>query len=140
MDDKGRVSIPARFREALGGLQDERLVLSPFQDRDAVGLEAFPLSVWRQKEENLGKNHAFDTENLDLIYSSVGLATDCTVDAQGRILVPPDLRTLARLGRDIAFSGHIHSFRLWDAATWRDVLEKARRIYANPNGLIKLNV
>lgn len=140
MDDKGRVSIPARFREALGGLQDERLVLSPFQDRGAVGLEAFPLSVWKAREEKIGLNHDFDVDNLDLIYSSVGLATDATPDAQGRILVPPDVRTDAKLGRDVAFSGHIQSFRIWDAETWRGVVEKAKQIYANPGGLVKLNV
>jgi len=140
MDEKGRVSIPARFREALGGLQDERLVLSPFEDRGAVGLRVFPLSVWRRKEEKLVENHDFDVDNLDLIYSSVGLATDCTLDGQGRILVPPDLRADARLGRDIAFSGHIQSFRMWDAETWRGVLAKAKQIYANPDGLKRLTV
>jgi MraZ protein len=140
MDDKGRVSIPARFREALGGLQDERLVLSPFNDRGAVGLEAFPLSVWRRREEEVRKNHAFDVDNLDLIYSSWGIATDCTPDAQGRILVPPDVRKEAGLGRDLAFSGHDESFRLWDADTWRAVLQKAKRIYENPDGLKRLNI
>lgn len=140
MDDKGRVSIPARFREALGGLQDERLVLSPFADRGAVGLEAFPYSVWRDQEKKLRENHRFDVDNLDFIYTSVGLAADCAPDAQGRILVPPDLRAEARLGRDIAFSGHIDSFRLWDAATWRAVLQKAKQVYANASNLTKLSV
>jgi len=140
MDEKGRVSIPARFREALGGLQDERLVLSPFEDRGKVGLEAFPHSIWRDKEEKLRANHKFDEKNLDLIYLSVGLATDATIDGQGRILVTPDLRNEAKLGRDIAFSGHIDSFRLWDAATWREVLAKARQVYADPAELTKLSV
>jgi MraZ protein len=140
MDDKGRVSIPARFRETLGGLQDERLVLSPFEDRGTVGLEVFPYSVWRENEKKLRENHRYDRTTLDYIYRSVGLAADCTPDAQGRILVPPDLRSEGRLGRDIAFSGHIDSFRMWDAETWRAVLKKAREVYAEPTELLKLTV
>ncbi len=129
MDEKGRVAIPARFREALGGLQDERLVLAPFEDRGSIGLEAFPYSAWRRLEENLQANHPHDPRSLDLIYARVGLAVDCQPDSQGRILVPPDLREEAGLKRDVAFQGHIDTFRIWDAATWRQVKAGARKVF-----------
>jgi MraZ protein len=129
MDEKGRLSIPARFREVLGGLQDERLVLAPFEDRGSIGLEAFPLSAWRELEDKLKGNHPFDAASLDIIYARVGLSVDCQPDAQGRILVPPEARDAGGLGRDIAFSGHIETFRLWDADTWRQVVTNARKVY-----------
>jgi MraZ protein len=129
MDEKGRVAIPARFREVLAGLGDERLVLAPYEDRNSVGLEAFPFSAWRKLEENLQGNHPFDERTLDLIYARVALAVDCLPDAQGRILVPPDLREDAGLKREIAFQGHIATFRIWDAEVWRTVRSGARQVF-----------
>jgi MraZ protein len=138
MDEKGRVSIPARFREVLGELQDERLVLAPFEDRGFVGLEAFPHAAWRDLEEKLKANHPFDGASLDLIYARVGLSVDCQPDAQGRILVPPEAREAGGLRREVAFSGHIGTFRIWEADTWRQVVASARRVYGNAAELTKV--
>lgn len=132
MDEKGRVAIPARFREVLSGLGDERLVLAPYEDRGRIGLEAYPFSAWQRLEENLQGNHPHDGDSLDLVYARVGLAVDCQPDAQGRILMPPELRQEAGLKREVAFQGHITTFRIWDADTWRQVKDNARRIFASP--------
>jgi MraZ protein len=138
MDEKGRLSIPARFREVLGGLQDERLVLAPFEDRGYVGLEAFPHAAWRDLEEKLKGNHPFDAASLDVIYARVGLSVDCQPDAQGRILVSPEARQAGGLRREVAFSGHIDTFRIWDAETWRQVVANARKVYADPKQLTQV--
>ena len=139
MDEKGRLSIPARFREALGGLQDERLVLAPFEDRGSIGLEAFPHAVWRDLEEKLKANHPFGAAGLDLIYARVGLAVDCQPDSQGRILLSPEARQAGALRREVAFSGHIHTFRIWDAKTWRQVVGNAHKIFGKPKDLTNVS-
>lgn len=136
MDEKGRVSIPSRFREALGGLRDGRLVLAPFVDRGFVGIEVFPFDAWLEFEKALEThNNPNEEVTLDMIYARVSSSSECTLDAQGRILVPPELRELAGLGRDVAFSGHIGTFRLWDADAWRTVSAKAREVFPSAKSL-----
>src|SRR2546428_11974552 len=51
VDDKGRVAIPARFREVLSGLQDERLVVTKFRRRGRPCLDVYPLSGRQRFEE-----------------------------------------------------------------------------------------
>ena len=138
MDEKGRLSIPARFREVLVALQDERLVLAPFEDRGSVGLEAFPYETWQDLEEKLKANHPFDARSLDIIYARVSLSVDCQPDAQGRILLPPEARETGGLRREVAFSGHIDTFRIWDAQTWRQVVANAQKVYADPTQLTQV--
>jgi MraZ protein len=52
----------------------------------------------------------------------VGHATDLQMDAQGRVLIPPNLREYANLTRDAVLIGQANRFELWDEAAW-----KARR-------------
>src|SRR3954449_6998966 len=62
VDDKGRVAIPARFREALAGLQAERLVVTKYGMRDAKCLDVYPLAAWLQLEERLLTRNRFDPQ------------------------------------------------------------------------------
>ena len=60
VDEKGRVAIPARFREALSGLQEERLVLTKFAVRQHRCLDIYPLAAWRELEKRLLGKSRFD--------------------------------------------------------------------------------
>ena len=60
VDDKGRVAIPARFREALSGLQEERLVVTKYAIRGVRCLDVYPLAAWRQLEVRLQSQKRFD--------------------------------------------------------------------------------
>lgn len=140
MDEKGRVAIPARFREALSGLQDERLVITQFRDRGHNCLDGYPYSSWRQLEERLLANHRFDPENADLIDAYVSAAVDCQIDGQGRILVPQYLREYAGLKRDVIFTGRIDMFRLWDQQSWGIVSSAAQKIFDDTERLKALKI
>lgn len=140
MDDKGRVAIPARFREALAVLQDERLVITQFRYRGHSCLDGYPYSSWRQLEERLLANHRFDPENADLIDAYVSAAVDCQLDSQGRILVPQNLREHARLKRDVMFTGRIDMFRLWDQQAWGTVSEASQKIFDDTERLKALKI
>ncbi len=121
IDDKGRVAVPVLFRQALVGLQDERLVLTKFRLRKRRCLDVYPLSAWRRFEDNLLSRNRFDPKLVQFRNVYVSGATECALDAQGRILVPQLLREYAGLKRDVMITGDVDKFRLWDAQTWHEV-------------------
>ncbi|PLX93803.1 MAG: cell division/cell wall cluster transcriptional repressor MraZ [Desulfuromonas sp.] len=97
IDPKGRLSIPARFREVLMECHgDELLVLAKNTEG---GLTAYPPSIWKgivAKVKSM-PNGAAKTATLRLVTSP---AQECGFDKQGRVLVPSALRDYAGLGKN----------------------------------------
>src|SRR5215467_11028581 len=89
VDDKGRVAIPARFREALSGLQEERLVITkspPIKGRPC--LDVYPLGTWRKVEESILAKPRLDPNVVRFKNYYVSGAHDVGLDTQGRVLIP----------------------------------------------------
>ena len=124
IDDKGRVAIPARFREALSGLQDERLVITKFRLTGRRCLDLYPLSTWRELEAKIVSKNRFDPRLQRFKNFYVSGAHECGIDAQGRVLVPPLLRDYGGLRREVMFTGDIDMFRLWDKQTWQQAFSE----------------
>ena len=61
VDEKGRVAIPARFRDELSALQDGRLVVTRFKRRDRPCLDVLPVSEWNRFQEQLAQKGRVDT-------------------------------------------------------------------------------
>jgi MraZ protein len=111
LDKKGRVSIPVRYREIIRAKYDDQLILTP---RDGGCLRAYPLLEWERMEENLKRFNQFNRavdEFKRLMFSS---ALDCSLDAQGRILIPPELRERVGLGEKVLFVGMMEFFEIWN--------------------------
>jgi MraZ protein len=121
VDDKGRVAIPARFREALSGLQEERLVVTKFNIRGKHCLDVYPLLAWQRLETKIRERNQFDEDFIAFRNFYVAGAHDCALDSQGRILIPQLLRDYAGLKRDVMFTGDIDKFRAWDKDVWEQV-------------------
>jgi MraZ protein len=119
IDDKGRVAVPASFRGALVGLQDERLVLTKFRQDGVRCLDVYPLSAWRRLEDKLSSRNRFDKKLLRFRNFYVAGAHECALDGQGRVLIPQLLREYAGLGRAVIFTGDVDMFRIWDRDTWQ---------------------
>jgi MraZ protein len=141
LDDKGRVAIPARFREALSGLQDERLVVTRFKRRGRRCLVAYPVSAWLRFEEKIGEKRRFNRKMAAFESYYVSAAQDVQIDGQGRLLVPPMLREYAGLGRDVMFTGLIERFQIWDVDVWHQVeREDEQEIFDDPDLLDELEL
>ncbi len=134
VDDKGRVAIPARFREALTGLQDERLIVAKGLPLDGRRwLDVYPLAAWRQVEKKMLAKRRFDRRARVVRNFLVSGSHECTLDGQGRILVPPLLREYVGLSKDVMFTGEIDTFRIWDKEAWeRAYAEDERLLVENP--------
>jgi transcriptional regulator MraZ len=110
IDPKGRLSIPARFRDVLAQF-DGNLVVVPNEH----SLEVHPLEEWQRIEEKVNAQPQFDTELRHLSRLYVSRAMDVSLDGAGRILLPPDTRKQAGLEREVTLvGGGRRMFEVWD--------------------------
>jgi len=108
MDAKGRVSFPARFREEMG----EGFILSKGLGKC---LWAMTVAQFEAVEDKIAALPVADAQKLQYYFAA---NFDVEVDGQGRILVPPELRTFAGLGKETTFIGFQNRVELWDSAEW----------------------
>jgi MraZ protein len=114
MDNKGRVSIPARYREILKGYKDRQIILTNFGGY----VLAFPQSEWNKIEAKFAEQPLFRKDVRAFQRFLISGVEECPLDRQGRILVPPNLRDYARLSRDVCLVGAIRCFEIWDRGTF----------------------
>ena len=89
MDEKGRVSLPVRFREALTQMGDSRLIVTTNVDPMGVCLVAYPFGEWQAFQDRIAGLPQFDEAVIRLKRLHIAGATECSPDRQGRILIPP---------------------------------------------------
>jgi MraZ protein len=118
LDDKGRLSMPARHRETLVAQYEGRITLTRHPDRCLV---VYPRPVWEAKRAELAQ---MPFEAREWVRIIVGSARSLELDSAGRILIPAELRAVAGLERDVVLIGLENRLELWDAAV-RAEQEKA---------------
>jgi len=122
MDGKGRVSLPARFREMLSAVGDCRLVLTTNLDPEGRCLVAYPIPQWQVFEDKVAAMPQFDPAVNQLKRLHFAGATEVSADRQGRILIPLVLRDKAGLCGTVLFAGVGDKIEIWD----RDAFEQQR--------------
>ena len=113
IDPKGRLSVPARFREALAqlGENSDQLVVVPNEH----ALEVHPLAEWQRIEAKVNAQPMFTPEVRQLSRLYMSRAMEVTLDGAGRILLPPDTRKQAGLEKDVTLvGGGRRMFEVWD--------------------------
>ncbi|WP_017591186.1 division/cell wall cluster transcriptional repressor MraZ [Nocardiopsis potens] len=123
LDAKGRLFLPAKYRDELSG----GLVVTKGQERC---LYVFPLEEFRRVTENL--RSAPVTAKAVRDYSRVLFAgaSDEVPDKQGRITLPPALRSYAGLERDCVVIGADTRLEIWDAAAWAQYESEQEQVFA----------
>ncbi len=119
IDDKGRLSIPAKFREALG--KEKTLVLT---SSDGY-IIAFPMKEWRAIEGRIRSNPTFVRERRDFLRYVYSSAEDVAIDPQGRILVSQALRQRVGITREVVIIGVMNEIEIWDKGRWAAKLAAA---------------
>jgi MraZ protein len=141
LDSKGRLAVPTRYRETLGRHCNGRMVLTV--DRDHC-LLLYPLPDWEEIERKLVKLPSFNAQSRRLQRLLIGHATECDLDAAGRILLPPPLREFASLDKAVILIGQGNKFEIWDESTWNtrraEWLEKGGDEGPMPEGLEQLSL
>jgi len=141
IDDKSRVSVPARFREILQATGDDRVVITNFLFQATRCLDVYPIAAWSQLEERLRAQPQFNPRVVNFLNYYVSSAQDCVLDKQGRILLPGSLRDYAGLKRDVVFTSALDKFRIWDREAWTRVFGEAeRQLMDHPEDLTELGI
>lgn len=107
IDAKGRMILPARFREELG----TRFVLAPGLD---TCLSIYPMERWNMLLSKLQQLPFTDTRVRKLKRFLIGKGTEMECDRQGRILIPSHLRELAALKKDALIIGTGATIEIWN--------------------------
>lgn len=116
VEQKGRIAVPARFRETLGD--------HPVITRGLDGcLFLFSQKDWGVFSSSL--EHATLTKRVhrDFIRLMTNDAQELTIDDQGRVLLPEFLRTLIHISKDVVFAGSSDHVELWDRDTYHAYVE-----------------
>lgn len=121
LDSKGRLAIPARFKEVLQKRNEDCLVLTNHNEC----LWAFTREAWQDIEERaVNMSLLNQSVNRYLRYFISG-AQECLIK-QGRITIPPDLREIAGLRKEVMLVGELKIFEIWDREKWNDEFQKAK--------------
>ena len=123
MTDKGRVSIPSKFREVCKEKYgDETLIITNF-DKCLV---AYPLKEWNEIERKVSELPQFKQEVISFLRYLMGGAVDCPLDGQGRVLIPQPLRNHARINRELIMIGMLTRIEIWSKEVWeKEEVDKA---------------
>lgn len=121
LDSKGRLAVPARYRDGLLARCGGHLVITADSDRCLL---IYPLPDWEPIEQKLMQLSSFNAQIRELQRRIVGYAEDVLLDATGRILVPPALRGYAQLGKNVVLVGQGNKFELWNQEKWEQLMDK----------------
>lgn len=111
LDDKGRLTLPAKFRDELAG----GLMVTKSQDHS---LAVYPRDVFMDLAEKANAASRRDPKARAFVRKLFAGADEQRPDAQGRITISPDHRAYAHLSKDCVVSGSGEFLEIWDKAAW----------------------
>jgi MraZ protein len=123
LDDKGRLALPAKFRPDLEG----GLVICKGQERC---LYVFPATGFATFTQALAGAPITDARVRHYGRTLFASASNEIPDGQGRITVPPQLRSYAGLTKDCVVIGANNRLEIWDAQAWAEWSERADEAFA----------
>lgn len=115
LDDKGRVVLPAKFRDEL----TTGIVLTKGQDNCVVLWPQAEFEKYADRLNEASRSNAAVRSYLRVLFSG---AFDQIPDKQGRISVPQQLRDYAGLDRDVVIAGNGATAEIWNETAWQDYL------------------
>ncbi len=121
LNNQGRISLPARFRQVLEERYSRKLVLAGLPGY----IEAFPEEEYRNKEmEDMDLPHD-DPQVLEYLLLQHHNVWEVEVDSQGRILIPPKLRSDLGLEREVVFIGLMDRILIFRPDRYQQALGQA---------------
>jgi MraZ protein len=122
MDSKGRLIIPAKFREELG---DEFVATRGLDEC----LFIYPMEEWKSLEKKLKSLPLTKKDARAFVRFFFSGATECQLDKQGRISIPTNLRDHGQLEKEIVIIGVSNRVELWSKDNWDEYLVEAEDSY-----------
>jgi len=124
VDPKGRIIIPAPFREIITSNYSSKLYITnaPFDKC----LFIYPMEEWNKLQEQIRTKPKSDEAIRFFLRRVIASATETEMDKQGRILVPIALREDADINSNVVMAGQIERIELWDRNEWDVLFDPAK--------------
>jgi MraZ protein len=118
IDDKSRLTLPAKFRRAF----EAGVVVTRGLDPCLV---AYPRDEWAESQSRIAELDTLSGEARQLQRVVYGNAVEGDLDKQGRFVIPGKLREYAGLDRDVVVAGVNDHLEIWDRAAWQRELAES---------------
>ncbi|WP_310142832.1 division/cell wall cluster transcriptional repressor MraZ [Paenibacillus amylolyticus] len=122
IDDKGRVIIPAKFRESLG----PSFVVTRGLDQC---LFVYPMEEWGVMEQKLKALPLMKSDARAFTRFFFSGATECDLDKQGRVNLPGNLREYAKLDKDCVVIGVSNRVEIWSKDIWENYFNQSEEVF-----------
>lgn len=134
VDAKGRMIVPAKFRDGLG----DTFVVTRGLDKC---LFAYPMNEWKIIEEKLKQLPLTKKDARAFTRFFFSGAIECEVDKQGRINIPPTLRTYAELEKECTVIGVSERVEIWDSEKWEGYMVESEDSFSEiAEGLLDFDI
>lgn len=121
LDPKGRLGLPTKYREPLNTLCGGQLIVTI--DTEQQCLLLYPFCEWQLIEEKLSDLPSFNPVARRIQRLLIGHATEVSLDANGRFLLPASLRDYAKLDKKAVLIGQGNKFEIWSETHWQTCRE-----------------
>ena len=116
LDAKGRMAMPARYRDTIASHCQGRLVITI--ESEGESLVIYPLNEFEEIQRKVENLSSFTPATKRLKRLFIGHATDVELDGSGRILIPQELRSFVGLEKRVVLLGQGKKLELWDEDAW----------------------
>ncbi|KLU16388.1 MULTISPECIES: division/cell wall cluster transcriptional repressor MraZ [Xenorhabdus] len=116
LDSKGRLTVPARYREMLNEVSTGQMVCTI--DLHQPCLLLYTLPEWEIIEKKLSRLSSMNPAERRVQRLLLGHASECQMDSAGRLLLASTLRQHAGLTKEVMLVGQFNKFELWDEQVW----------------------
>ena len=137
LDAKGRLNIPSRFREVLREAYSESLIVTNWEK----SLKAYPVAEWEIVEEKLVTEGRMQPGLVNFVRYVISGVTECSLDKQGRILLPGSLRSELGINKEVVLNGMLDHFEIWDKTAWQNEVRRTKEDFPSfSEGLSSLGI
>lgn len=113
LDEKGRLTVPSKFRESLG------LQFVVTKGLDGC-LYAYPMEEWKKIETKFSETPLTSKDARKFSRFFFASACEMEIDKQGRVLIPQNLRDYAGLLKDVTLAGMLNRIEIWDSKRFEE--------------------
>lgn len=137
IDAKGRVSVPAQFRNALSHQDFSGIVVYESFINECV--EGCDIDRIKKLSDSIDNLDPFSEERDAFATTILGGAIQLTIDGDGRVVLPEELITKNNIKKQALFVGKGPTFEIWNPESFKDYLAKAKESAKEKRNLLRLN-
>ncbi|MCX2431322.1 division/cell wall cluster transcriptional repressor MraZ [Pedobacter sp. GR22-10] len=128
LDAKGRLMVPAALKKQLPDAEKEGLIINRGFEKNLV---IYPKNVWDAVVADLAKLNIYDQENRAFVRAFTRGATELSLDAAGRVLLPKSLVEYAGIGSDLVLACQLDRIEVWDKKSYEDIFDDVPANFAD---------